>query len=107
MSLTLDKEIFDLKVEIEGYQEKLNDPSKLVDGETRSEVVQIFNTSRAYLTELTKQKTVLLQSPPAGKYQFPMMYDVRISKLILCAIFFSLYILIVFPFLPVCWYCLL
>jgi hypothetical protein len=60
--LTLDEEIVALKVKIGRYQEKLNDPSKLVAGETRSEVVQMLYDARAYLTELIKQKTVTLQS---------------------------------------------
>jgi hypothetical protein len=71
MSLTLDEKITALEVEIGGYQVKLNDPSKLASHETLEMIFQSFNTSRAYLTELTKQKTVILQSPPAGKYRFP------------------------------------
>jgi hypothetical protein len=77
MSLTSDEEIAALKVEIGGYQEKLNDPSKLASHETVVMISQRMHDARAYLTELTKQKTVILQCPPAGKYRFPLMYNVK------------------------------
>ncbi len=68
MSLSLDVEIAKVKTEVEGYEEKLKDNSKLDPDETRADVLQKLTNATVLWTELLKQKTAILQAPlQAGK----------------------------------------
>ncbi len=68
MSLTLlDQRISNLEAEIRGYQEKLNDPSKLASHETPEMIVQMMHDASAYLTEVMKEKNTTLHPPQPGK----------------------------------------